>query len=291
MRWRLALPVAGLVLAGCGTEDAAAPRPTETSVHLTTPSAVPTDETGLADVVAHPKARINVARVRPLGDGFRVAIWWRCVDLSCPRPHDVLAVSDDGFESVEFMRNPFRRLDEVMAPSVASSQGHVPALEGLMQWRLPSLARDQHQLAVLGGGDGATLFPFEKAARSTDGGDSWTAFPVTHPDGVMSYVAGGVLLSDSRLATLVTHWSDDKVGRPSDRPRGLMVSAGDDWSRFTPLKARFTPALTSPEPPWSPIESIDAMAGEQPVIWVTTSDNRLYVSVDDARTFQAIPAR
>lgn len=291
MRWRLALPVAALVLSGCGAEHDAQPIAAQPSVRPRTPAAEPSDVTVLADVVANPNARLVAARVRPLGDGFRVAAWWRCLAPSCPRPHDVLAVSDDGFESVEFMRDPFRRLDEVMAPALESTQGHVPALKGMQQWRLPSLARDRHQLAVLGGGDGATLFPFEQVARSTDGGDSWTVFPVTRPNAVMPYAAGGVLLSDSRLVTLVSHWSDDDVNRPSDRPRGLMVSAGDDWSRFTPLETRFTPALTSPEPPWSPIESIDAMPGEHPAIWVTTSDNRLYVSVDDARTFQAIPAR
>jgi hypothetical protein len=291
MTWRLALPVAALVLSGCGGERASQP-PTDPLLPLATASAEPTDPTALADVMEHPEAQLVDARVSPLGDGFRVAAWWRCADPRCPRPHDVLAVSDDGFESVQFIHNPSsQRLDEVMPPALESTQGQVPALEDLIQWRLPSLVRGERQLAVLGGSDGATLFPFEKAARSTDGGESWTVFDVAQPGDVMSYAAGGVVLSDSRLLTLVSHWSDDRADRPTDRPRGLIVSAGDDWSRFTPIETRFTPALTSPKPAWSAIESIGAMPGEHPVIWVTTYDNRLYISVDDARTFRGTPAR
>ena len=174
------------------------------------------------------------------------------------------------------------------SPTPETTEAHVPGLEGLLQWRLPSLSRTE---AVLGGGDGATLFPFEKTARSTDGGDTWTVVDVAHPEGVMPYVEGGVVLPDSRLLTLVAHWSDDRLHRPSDRPHGLMVSAGDDWSRFTPLDARFTPALDPPGTPgWTRIASIGVTPGEPPVIWVTTDDGRRYVSVDGARTFRSVTA-
>jgi len=70
------------------------------------------------------------------------------------------------------------------------------------------------------------------------------------------------------------------------------MSAGDDWSRYTPHHAVFSPDLA----PSDRITSIDAEPGasrQAPhgLILATTSESRLYISTDRAQTFDEIRAR
>jgi hypothetical protein len=151
--------------------------------------------------------------------------------------------------------------------------------------------------AKVGGGDGATLFPFEATARSHDGGQTWTTYDVAAVDGERAYTSGQVVLSDGRLLVLLTSWSDDRRSRPGPRHHGLWVSDGDDWSRFTPYdEASFLPPPGPPpaggrlaELSWQASLGADPQRGG--VIWLQGWDDRLYVSSDAARTFRAIPAR
>lgn len=84
-------------------------------------------------------------------------------------------------------------------------------------------------LALVEGGDGATLFPMERLHRSTDGGATWQTFDLS--DDPRAYVGVGGVMADGRLVVDVTGWSD----RTS--PPGIHVSGGEDWSRLTLARA------------------------------------------------------
>ncbi|WP_101524310.1 hypothetical protein [Nocardioides houyundeii] len=68
-----------------------------------------------------------------------------------------------------------------------------PELAGLLQQRIPSLAPGVR--AVVGGGDGATLFPFMAVARSVDDGRTWRRTDVRRFEGQMGYASGEVVLN------------------------------------------------------------------------------------------------
>ena len=96
---------------------------------------------------------------------------------------------------------------------------------------LPKLATsvdDTH--VVVGGGDGATLFPFSEIRR-LDRGDSWTVTePVTDP---MAYIGHAAVLPDGRFLVSVELWSDWRYQQPlKGTPPGLYVSDGDDWTSY-----------------------------------------------------------
>jgi hypothetical protein len=147
--------------------------------------------------------------------------------------------------------------------------------------------------AQQGGHDGATLDPFERVARSTDDGP-WELFDVPHTGGQQAYTGGQVVLPDGRLLVLLDQWSGDRRDRASRVWHGLWTSRGDDWSSYRPWRPRFSPALPAGALPWGPLTALGASADPGPgsggVVWVTTS-NRLYVSVDGARSFRELPAR
>jgi hypothetical protein len=98
-------------------------------------------------------------------------------------------------------------------------------------WPLPT-AHDGAQ-AVLVGGDGATLFPWDRVLR-TPNGRAWTAYEGPHdPTG---YVGFGVVLPDRRLLLGVDAWSDEPLGpvpRPGSRPVGWYAAA--DWAHLEPV--------------------------------------------------------
>ncbi|MGZ4448351.1 MAG: sialidase family protein [Nocardioides sp.] len=157
------------------------------------------------------------------------------------------------------------------------------ALPGLLRWRAASLAPGV--VAVLGGADGATLFPFQRAARSRDGGRTFTAVEVPREGGVQSYAGGFLVLPDGRLLALLDHWSDDVGGHASPRHHGLYVSRGDDWSAYAPFAARFAPPLVPAPRGYSSLDSLTGSRRNGGVVVVGTWDRRTYVSTDGARTF------
>ena len=144
--------------------------------------------------------------------------------------------------------------------------------------------------AVVGGGDGATLFPFEQVARWRSGDDVRT-YRVDHPDGVMGYSSGSVVLSDGRLLTLLADWSDGTLKRPNGRHHGLWGSHGEDWAAYAPTEPVFSPPLVAPPRGKSPLTSLAASADPDPVVWVQTWDLKVYVSTDGAATFTELVTR
>jgi len=162
-----------------------------------------------------------------------------------------------------------------------------PFTDSLMPMPLVSLASGVD--AVAGGGDGATLFPFEQVARLWSP-DDVSAYRVEKRDGARGFASGSLVLSDGRVLALLADWSDDR-GRPSGRHHGLWVSDGDDWASYTPLEPVFSPPLPAPTAGTPPLRALAASVDPDPVIWVRTSDDRVYVSTDDAATFTELRIR
>ena len=118
--------------------------------------------------------------------------------------------------------------------------------------------------ALIGGGDGATLLPFELVSRN--GGAPQR---ITEPRGTQT--AGAVVLADGRLLALLT----SEPGRYA-----LWVSDRDDWTRYVPYDVG--PARAT---------SLGASAAPDPVVWLQTSDYGVFVSTDDAATFSVLQIR
>jgi hypothetical protein len=83
-------------------------------------------------------------------------------------------------------------------------------------------------MAVVQGGDGATLFPFDTVHRSTDGGATWQMFDESPDD--MAFLGWTLITPEGSLLVHIEGWSDEQRGRPSARPIGLYQSNGDDWA-------------------------------------------------------------
>jgi hypothetical protein len=229
------------------------------------------------------------ARVQPQAGGFRVVSWWRLrLDISSTR--QAIATSDDGFATATYERWSQKGF---YGATPAPELPEPPAPDDLLAWPLPSLVESPSEgtMAYALGGDGATLFPFEQTARSTDGGESWTTWDVPTVAGQRGYLNGGVVLDDGRLLVLLGNWSGDRPQRPSSIHHGLWVSDGDDWGRFTPWEPTYSPPLDPTADGWHPRSSLEATWWKRDVIWSVTSFGQPYVSTDDGQTFTAIPAR
>ena len=243
-----------------------------------------------AEVVTDPDSRLLAVAVTRRSRGFRVVTGWACVERHCRRDR-AIAVSQDGFRNVRQVRwtgrNEERLLQRrLLLPGFPTRD---TAMKGLMAQQLHSLA--QGVIAVVGGGDGATLFPFERTGRSTDGGRTFTTVEVSSPASAQPYSSGGVVLPDGRLLVLLDHWSDDGAGQPSDRWHGLYLSAGDDWSSYAPQSAEFAPPLTPAPRGFSPLVALTGSPAHGGVVWVQTWDDRVYVSTDGAASFRRIRIR
>jgi len=280
-------------LPGCSDQTSRAHPARPPSTARPTGTATPNARTTPEQVVRDPRSVLVGARVRPTaGGGFQVISWWR-VHLDSGRTRQAIATSDDGFATATYDR---WTLKGFYGATPAHELSEPPAADDLLAWPLPSLVESPSEgtRAYALGGDGATLFPFEKASRSTDGGESWTTYDVERVDGETGYLNGGVVLSDGRLLVLLGSWSGDRL-RPSRRPsrthHGLWVSEGDDWGSFTPWEPSYSPPLVPTVDGWHPVTSLEATWWRGEVIWSVTSSGLLYVSTDDARTFTAIPAR
>lgn len=162
-----------------------------------------------------------------------------------------------------------------------------PFAERLLPMPLVSLAAGVD--AVAGGGDGATLFPFEHVARLWSPDDA-TDYRVAQPTGAKSFTPGAVVLSDGRVLALLADWSDDP-GNPSSRHHGLWVSDGDDWASYAPVEPVFSPPLTRPTSRMAALRILSASVDPDPVLWVQTWDYRVYVSTDDAASFHELRIR
>ena len=301
-RLGLALPLL-FVLVGCrGSTVVGAPAARSATVEVSRPGSSDTGSSDTGSSAATTRfapravvedaasALLDVQVTRTATGGLRVATGWACVAHRC-RHDRAIAVSDDGFHTARYVRwngpHEERLLrqqgQEPTYLSAATGLGH------LMPWTATSLA--DGVVGVVGGGDGATLFPFERTARSTDGGDTFTTVDVPLSHGARAYGSGFVVLADGRLLALLDHWSDDRSGRPGPGHHGLWVSSGDDWSLYAPTESRFRPALGRAPRGFSPLVSLAASGQHGGVIWVQTWDDRVYASTDSARTFREVRSR
>jgi hypothetical protein len=293
VRPRPSLLVALLVVAGlpgCGDQTSGAhpARPPWTA--SATGTAAPNVRTTPERVVRDPRSVLVGARVRPTAGGLHVVAWWR-LHLDSGRTRQAIATSDDGFATATYDR---WTLKGFYGATPAPERPEPPAADHLLAWPLPTLVESPSEgtMAYALGGDGATLFPFERTSRSTDGGETWTTYDVARVDDELAYLNGGVVLSDGRLLVLLGSWSNDRPHRPSNIHHGLWVSEGDDWGRFTPWEPTYSPPLDPTADGWHTASSLETSAWSgQDVIWSVTSSGQLYVSTDDGGTFTAIPAR
>lgn len=284
-RFRLGLPPTLLLLAACGAQGVVVSEPPlppgpPTSVAAAVPRHAP------RDVVEDVRSVLSQAFVTRTRDGLHVTTMWSCHEAGC-RGRRALATSEDGFVSAHHWRWTLRRHQSVFPDGGGPD---VPVLAGLVQREVPSLVPSPagRWRAVVGGGDGATLLPFEALARSVDGGRSWERFDVPLVEGERAYTTGAVVLPDGRVLALLGHWSGDRAERPSALPHGLWVS-GADWATYAALEATFDPPLPAANP-WPPLVGLGASTDGDGVVWAHTVD-RLYVSLDGARSFREVPAR
>jgi hypothetical protein len=90
-------------------------------------------------------------------------------------------------------------------------------------------------VAVLEGDDGATFFPLQYVHRSVDGGRTFEQIELFSNYERMAYGGPAAVLPDGRLLVDVDVWSDSELGGKHQRPVGLYISNGDDWSVLTPV--------------------------------------------------------
>lgn len=296
MRAAAAWTTAGLLLlAACttpaGPGASGSPGPTA-SPPATPPTAAPTavEEPTPAEVLAGDRVRLAHLRVTRAGRRLEVRALWAAER----GPYRwVLASSQDGFRTVDYATGGQRRLLRTMAvpdpvPPRIEKAG-AARLGRLVPW--PATSLQAGTFAIAGGGDGATLFPFQRVVRSTDAGATWRRFDVSLFGGERGYSSGHVVAPGGRLLVLLDHFSGDRPHRPSARHHGLWSSRGDDWSSYRPVRVRLGPDQDPGPDGWPVIVTLGASADPDPVLWVTTWDHRAYVSLDRARTFREVRVR
>ncbi|HSV40196.1 MAG TPA: sialidase family protein [Nocardioidaceae bacterium] len=106
-------------------------------------------------------------------------------------------------------------------------------------------SRESEPIAVLEGGDGATLFPLGFVHRSTDGGQTFERLRLF--DDPMAYGQNAGVLPDGRLLLNIEGWSDDEPGGEHARPIGLHVSNGNDWTDLRPVDGAAPYAEAQPD--------------------------------------------
>lgn len=271
-----ALGAALFLLPGCAADPTRPTRPARPALTSVERQTVP------EQVATASTSRLRGARVRRTGEGLEVLSWWGCREPGCQVRGEALV-----------RRGPsgttYRRLQR--ADRVLFSPGdHLPPVPGLGRLiTAPAASLTSTGRAVVAGGDGATLLPFERVARSVDGAD-WEVHDVPRVAGERAYVSGQVVLPDGRLLVLLEHWSGDRRNRPSERHSGLWVSnhAWTGWEPYVP--SWLDPPRSAPDD-WSALVSLDADPARGGALWMRTWDDRLLVSTDGGRAFRDVPVR
>lgn len=319
--------VAALVAAGCtpGSADdhrAGTPSgsPPGESRALAQPESPATRPDPVA-VVSDTDVRLMGVRVRRAGEDYRIDTAWSPHDAHRPivwvtarpgMPVGYRLISERTRQRL--LQLPLTRMDRDCRPvgagalcidrrgrtaratravgrerGVAVDRLPVDLPEDLMLDPVASL--DPDILAVVGGGDGATLFPFQQVSLSRDGGTTWQQRDLPRFDGAMAYSGGQVVFPDGRLLAALTHFSDDGPRRqgPAGRVHGLWVSSADDWSTFEPFRADGWPAAE----PGTLVDGIEIgiTPGRHPLVWAVVGSGTLYLSDDGGDSFVAMDLR
>jgi hypothetical protein len=320
---RLLLASSLLLVAGCNDDEPTRPAPAPSRSSSPVPPIKPDPTANAEAIVRDPEVLLSGFRIRRSGSHYDVTSLWR-------RPgagQAALVRSDDGFATATYTLGRYNALwDDVVPPrpanapdhtSCAQIKGGIDACGGLrrgdgfpVDWTAdngstwthlvapaprmlggPETSLRPRTIAAVRGGDGATLLPFQLALRSDDLGETWRSFDLPKFDGEGAFVAGSVVTSDGRLLSLLNNFTGDRINRPSGAYHGMYVSAGADWSSYSELQPRFSPPLTAAPAGWSPLVRLGAEVAPDPVVFVSTWDNRVYVSTDEAKSFRVIAVR
>lgn len=165
---------------------------------------------------------------------------WAAVDSETGRGHAVDV--PDGLSSVQVLGPDGRIVGQVIG-----STDYTWSDDGGTTWSRTPLDTNRNPLtvgaasavgrplAVLEGGDGATLFPLIATHRSVDRGKVFQRLPLFPDQAARAYGQNAGVLPDGRLLLNVEAWSDDQRGGVHRRPVGLYVSNGTDWTDLRPL--------------------------------------------------------
>jgi hypothetical protein len=209
--------------------------------------------------------------------------------------------------TMELQSDGPRRLEALVSPHAGRTTHVAWSDDGGATWRDHPLAttdRSLYQLvpsaapgtvAVLGGSDGATLFPFQSAERGTVGGVSWRSFPQGTPPS--AFVDGGVVLPDGRLLLRLEQVEETfRPGFGSEPRMGLYVSDGEDWSGFSRLDPPDGVSGLAPKDlPW--LRGADltlagmSVAPGRATVYVTEHGGNRVFAVADGRSWFEVRAR
>lgn len=146
-------------------------------------------------------------------------------------------------------------------------------------------------MAVVEGGDGATVFPFDKVYRTKDGGATWEV--AEESTGDTAYLGWAAVRSNGELLVAIGYWSDDRVGHPGKHAEGLYQSNGDNWSDLS-LVVPGMPASanTGNQFVWD-VSLLSADVDDQGrlTLYVSDANSKAYVSADGGSTWAPVAAR
>jgi hypothetical protein len=130
---------------------------------------------------------------------------------------------------------------------------------------------DPGTTAVIGGADGATLFPFIDVNRLDRASGTWQQ--TLQGADPRAYVGPQAVLPDGRLLVNVQAWSDATFKQPGARPNGVYTSDGADWSTLVRLEPGEDSGLAA-------AEREQVLAGQPGVVGMSVApgDVTLYVA-------------
>lgn len=131
---------------------------------------------------------------------------------------------------------------------------------------------DPGTTAVIGGADGATLFPFVDVSRLDRASGAWQQ--TLQPRDPRAYVGSQAVLPDGRLLVDVQVWSDATLEKPGARTNGVYTSDGRDWSTLVRLEPGEDSGL-------SPAERRQVLTGRLGVVGMSVAPGDVTVYVAD----------
>ncbi|MEP9364827.1 hypothetical protein ABLE68_17820 [Nocardioides sp. CN2-186] len=263
-----------VLLTGC-SGDESPPEPTA-PVTSTTASPAGSPAASPKQVMRDPHARLIATSAALRHGRVQVTAAWQAGSRR------TIVSSDDRMATVTYRRWTAARARAAFSVPVDPEPG---VLAGLIAQPVATVGGTGE--ALVGGGDGATLLPFEAAARLD--GTRWRRFAVPRVSGEVAYVDGAVVLPDGRLLVLLDHWSGDRGQHLSTPHHGLWISAGDDWGSYAPYRPLFAPSRAEIGERALPMTELGGTSGRSGVVWVRSGD-AFYVS-RDGRVFRQEPTR